>query len=233
MTIFNAPSIYEQPTIYKGGGGSPTPPGPQPPEYVENVEVLLNGIIETEQPVNGTVSPTVDSTFPIENLEVYNSANVTPNTGVQFSSKIPAGNEFTLDFWFKGISHDYQYTPSIIGFKDVSFMECNWNNGLTDFYWTSFQQNGLWRFHIDLGAWHHIAVENKPISATEDERYLFVDGELKQHYNNYSHVDFSAHDLVFGGAYPHSRYNLAQICIRNEIVWTENFTPPTRAYSLY
>lgn len=224
------PSIYNSISIYNGGGGGG---GGNSPVYTEDIEVLLNGIIETEQPSSGTVSASIDNTFPIENLKVYSSENIT-SSGVEFSGLIPSSNEFTLDFFFKGISHNRQITPFFIGFKEsYAFLQTNYNDDITNFFWDLFQIDYGIRYQMEKGIWHHVAIENRPVNSTKDERWFFIDGVLKSHYDNYPTVDFSSQTLQFGAGYPKTLYELGQICIRSKVVWTENFNPPDRAYSLY
>lgn len=224
-TICNTPTIYD--TGAGGGGGGV--------QYVENIVLLLNGITDTNEPIDGIANPSVDGTFQLENLKVFSSENCT-NTGVYYDSNIPSDNIFTLDFWFKGISHSHDVTPFFIGLSRLGYndnmLSTNYYDDLTNFLFQEFTI-GLNRFTMSKGYWHHVCVENRPVSSTKDERFLFVDGLLKVHANNFNTIDWNDYKLNFGAGYNKTLYEIGQICIRNNIVWENDFTPPSYAYSLY
>jgi hypothetical protein len=210
-----------------GGGGGP--------QYTENIVLLLNGITDTNQPITGSVTPSIDNDFPIENLKVFSSANCT-TTGVYYDSNIPIDNIFTLDFWFKGISHSLNITPFFIGLSRLNLndymLSTNYNDDLTNFLWDGWI-TGLNRFVMQKGIWHHLCVESRPVDASHDERFLFVDGQMKKHSLSVSGLNWNELKLNFGGGYNKTLYEIGQICIRNSIVWEQDFTPPNYAYSLY
>lgn len=227
------PSILNGPTVYNtgaGGGG-----GGGGPQYTENIVLLLNGITDISQPIAGSVTPSIDNDFPIENLKVFSSANCT-STGVYYEPNIPNDNIFTLDFWFKGISHSRNVTPYLIGLSRLNendyILSTNYNDDLTNFLFEGWI-SGLNRFVMEKGIWHHVCVENRPFNSTYDERFLFVDGKIKIHGTNFYKVDWNTLKLNFGSGYNRTLYEIGQICIRNSIVWEQDFTPPDYAYSLY
>ena len=203
---------------------------------VDNVRFLLNGKTDTDQPSEGSISQySQDSTFPIKNLPIINKSDISSG-GVYFtndfiSNCLTKTKEFTLDFWFKGISHNYQYTPYFIGFSRLNnnndfMLTTDYGNDLNNFLFSPFYPTGTNRFYMKKNEWHHIAATFKPNGSSAITQ-LYVDGSLISSGNTYySEGNFF---LKFNKQ-SNTDYSLGQICIREGIVWSSNFTPPTMRY---
>ena len=202
---------------------------------VENVRFLLNGKTVTDQPSEGSISQyKSDDTFPIENLPIINKSDITSG-GVYFTNDfishcMNGTKEFTLDFWFKGISHNRNYTPYFIGFSRLNnndyMLTTNYSDDLSNFLFPPFFHTGLDRFYMEKNKWHHIAAQFKP-NGSRAETSLYIDGTLVDTPTTF--YPSEGFYLKFN-AQSNTDYSLGQICIREGIVWTSDFTPPTMRY---
>lgn len=208
---------------------------------VENVKFLANGLLYTDFPLQGSINGyTIDNTFPVSGLPVINWNNISSG-GVYFRNDfiknfLVGNTDCTLDLWFKGISHNYQYTPYFVGFSRLNesdnMLSCDYGNDLNNFLWTPFfPGDGGSRFSMTKDVWHHLAVEVEKINSNTMKLYIYVDGILKKAYNSYTHSDQEYYLKIHhqNG----TNFSVGQICIREGLVWTENFTPPTEAYRIY
>jgi len=233
-TIYK-PSIYNGAGVYKIGGADGGGGGPN----VENVKFLANGLFYTDFPQSGSINGvTQDPTFPITGLPVINSNNISSD-GVYFQNnfikKIYSNLvSFTIDFWFKGISHNRNYTPYFIGFSRLNendyMLTTDYYDGLTNFLFPKFFPVGLERFTLEKNIWHHIAgtFDNSGLKGSSK---LFIDGYLIKTLNNYWTYSTEEYLLKLNKQ-SNTVYSLGQICIREGIVWDSNFTPPTTPYNL-
>ena len=242
-TIYK-PSVYNAKTIYNtgaGGGG-----GGNNPIYTPNIALLLNGVTDTEQPVSGGCSPVTDADFPIENLKVYNSNNAQNNNGVYYKSDATKNcledteTGWTIDYWFKPIQYKYQATPFYVSFASAidptnndRALSGRYGEDMLNYYYDGFLSNPYAQIQITKGVWSHLCIENKKITSTKDERYCFLNGRLKYHDTNFTHLTWEDLYIKFMLNKNNIIYSIGQFCLRSGIVWTEDFTPPTQAYSLY
>lgn len=233
-TILKTPRIYNGAGVYKtgaeGGGGGAN---------VENVKFLANGLLYTDLPKSGSITgATQDDTFPVTGLPVINSDNISIG-GVYFQNdfikKIYSNLvSFTIDFWFKGISHNFNYTPYFIGFSRLEnndfMLTTNYNNNFTNFLFAKFFPESVERFRMERNIWHHVAgtFDN---GKSKGSSKLFIDGILIRTLNNYWSYDTTEYLLKLNKQ-SNTNYSLGQICIREGIVWESDFTPPTTPYKM-
>ena len=242
--FYDNPRINNGDGIYNGGGGGGGGGGGA---NINNCFLLLSGIMESEPPIRGKISPTSDIDLPIPGILCYRNANADSDYGVaygstDFTSKLmDTATGWTMDCWFKPVQKIESFTPHFLAFTTDISNDTDWNldlsmyyySNLNSFLWDSFLYPSSMEFNITQNEWHHLAISEHNVTSTHDERFLFVDGHLIQHKVDWPKTTFNNMKLRFGGSRGRIEYKFAQICFRTGIVWESDFTPPTEPYRLY
>ena len=147
-------------------------------------------------------------------------------------------DEFTVDFW---VNFEEEPTHSnnfwCIGAVDVISVQFEldssqrlrliyhyldgWSYGASNIFFSS-------ALDWDADRWYHIAL----VKDISDTWYIFRDGELVYNTTMDYGYDFGQPAFYLGDTYAHDNFYIEEYRYSYDIArWTEDFTPPTKAYS--